>query len=354
MIKKNDKSINNQNIKLLYRYMTTPANQADRKIQKTGGSSYTITLPKQWITGQNLSEQDELKMFAHSAGTLCLMPRRTNLLATRYISLESQPPNEIIRELLGSYLAGAEQIILTSYLMTQELRQMVRQTLVKLVNFEIFESTSTKIVLKYSANSTVSAKEYVNKAGNMVISMLVDAIESIEKRHRETAAEVIERDVDIDRIHLIVSRQFNQFLTNLIPNNGDQSLTTLNYYKHVSIRLERIADHIVRICHTFLQLKPKENFVFSRSEITLAKKLVKSLELCVQMIDTLEKNDAHILINEFELVTKNSFINRKIINENSINILIMDSLERIRSYIANIAEETVDYCNIQLLKRVER
>lgn len=33
-------------------------------------------------------------------------------------------------------------------------------------------------------------------------------------------------------------------------------------------------------------------------------------------------------------------------NQNSINILIEDSLERIRSYIANIAEETIDYCNI--------
>jgi phosphate uptake regulator len=298
---------------------------------------------------QNLSEQDEVRLFSHRAGTLCLRPVEEKGLLTKEIFLESKSSKEINRELIGAYIAGAEQIILTSYLMTPEIRQIVRNSTSKLAGFDIFESTSTKIVLKYTSNSTVSAKDYIDKSGRLVVSMLVDALEAIESKQRNLAIDVIESDSDIDKINLMISRYFNRFLTSLIPVNSDISLTTLNYYKHVSIRIERIADHIVRICTTFLQLKSKNDFNFSKAEINLTKKLIIDLQECILMIDEQSKKRAHQLIDSYEMIKKNAFINHKIVNQDSINILIQDSLERIRSYIANIAEETIDYCNIKEL-----
>ena len=68
------------------------------------------------------------------------------------------------------------------------------------------------------------------------------------------------------------------------------------------------------------------------------------------MIKNLDKRKAHELLDYFDTFNKNDFINKTIINKSSINILIEDSIERIRSYIANIAEETINYYAIKQLQ----
>lgn len=62
-----------------------------------------------------------------------------------------------------------------------------------------------------------------------------------------------------------------------------------------------------------------------------------------QMIKYIDKRRAHEILDMYDSINKNDFINKKISEKPSSNILLEDSIERIRSYIANIAEETINY-----------
>ena len=46
-----------------------------RKVQKTGGSSYIITLPKEWVNSSNIKKNDALGMIVQTDGTLLITPK---------------------------------------------------------------------------------------------------------------------------------------------------------------------------------------------------------------------------------------------------------------------------------------
>ncbi|HNZ87029.1 MAG TPA: AbrB/MazE/SpoVT family DNA-binding domain-containing protein, partial [Methanofastidiosum sp.] len=45
-----------------------------RKVQITGGSSYVITLPKEWIKSLNIKKNDSLGLLVQNDGTLLVTP----------------------------------------------------------------------------------------------------------------------------------------------------------------------------------------------------------------------------------------------------------------------------------------
>ena len=46
-----------------------------RRVQITGGSSYVITLPKEWIKLSNIKKNDPLGLLRQSDGTLLITPK---------------------------------------------------------------------------------------------------------------------------------------------------------------------------------------------------------------------------------------------------------------------------------------
>jgi len=46
-----------------------------RRIQQTGGSSFIITLPKEWIKLNKINKNDQLGLFSKSDGTLLITPK---------------------------------------------------------------------------------------------------------------------------------------------------------------------------------------------------------------------------------------------------------------------------------------
>lgn len=319
-----------------------------RNLQKTGGASYIVTLPKSWIEKQRLLEQKSVTLYEHSNGTLCLRKQDAPSILTALISLENKSRQQIQRELVGAYIGGAKQIIVSSLLLNIENKQFVRQLMSKLTGFEIASESAREIVLQDSATSTITAREHALKVSQLLVSMLEDANEAMLTGQKRLATDVINRDDEVDRITITVSRQLNQFLTTLMNPLQDQSLHEACYYQNVAMRLERIADHIVCICMTFLKQKQAQQKIAAK-QAKLMNKLVVELKQITQMISNIDVGVAHQLIDEYELVVKNAFLKQRNQLDSPLNILIEDSLERIRSYIANVAEETINFASTQMM-----
>jgi len=319
-----------------------------RSLQKTGGSSSTITLPKSWIVSNNLEKGGIVEIYTGNHSQLILKPAADKVNHKSVLSINYLTEAQIIREIIGIYVSGVEEIHISAKSIEHEQRSLIRNISYKLIGFELFDEYSDGMILKNVANSTISAREYVKKMFGIIRSMYDDIIQAINTSDRKIAKDIIERDVEIDRIHLTIKRQFNIMLDTMIGGKPDDlTISDLYYYTLAALRLERIADHIVRIAHTIIVLEKRQSIRLNKFELSDVKKVGIYIDILPKVLFDLDKISAHKILDAYDEIVKNEFINRTINEKPSINILIQDSLGRIRSYVSNIAEETIHYTNIK-------
>lgn len=90
-----------------------------RRVQKVGGSSLSVTLPKNWIEEINLRPGDILTFKEMSGGRLELAKETQGELApevqkTVHIEMDLDEPNILTRLIVGSYIAGHDNVIIRS------------------------------------------------------------------------------------------------------------------------------------------------------------------------------------------------------------------------------------------------
>jgi phosphate uptake regulator len=321
-----------------------------RNIQKTGGSSYTITLPKSWVVANKLDQNDSVEIYPRNHAQLLIQTQASGHPYAVGLPINYLNDAQTVRELIGIYISGADEIRITANSITYEQRSLIRSLSNKLIGFELFEESSKMMTLKNVASPLISSPEYIKKMLTIIRSMYDDIILTLLSSDRKLARDIIERDVEVDRIHLAIQRQFNKFLSSLVPEKvNDFPANELYFYALAALRLERIADHIVRIAYMISVLDPKQSVSLNKFEMADVKKITAFLEVLTKILINLDKSAAHKTLEAYDEVVKNKFINRTINDKPSINILIQDSIERIRSYVSNIAEETINFTNIKPL-----
>ena len=88
-----------------------------RKVQVTGGSSYIITLPKDWIDKLHVQKNDPLGLISQPDGTLLVTKNITDVQVQsgREFDVSSiNDPAYLFRLLIGAYIAGFTTIRITA------------------------------------------------------------------------------------------------------------------------------------------------------------------------------------------------------------------------------------------------
>lgn len=128
----------------------------------------------------------------------------------------------------------------------------------------------------------------------------------------------------------------------ITTENHVTTLMELTYYNAVGIRLERIADHIVRIAKTVTHLKLDDKIILNKKELS---EMSKTCGYFSQLNDLISHNNrkmAHSLVDEINTRIHNDFRRVESPQANSFNRIIKDSVGRIQSYVINIAEEVIN------------
>lgn len=166
-------------------------------------------------------------------------------------------PAFILRQLIGAYLMGAGIIRLRCRKgFTPELTECAHEFAQRTLGPEILEETSTLITIKDLMNADqLSLDQAIRRIFTLVKKMHQDVIISVRSNDRDLAREVIQRDVEVDRLHWFVEHQYNAFSQNLfVIEKKGLSRATPGYYYVSSRLMERIADHASRIAQYSLEL----------------------------------------------------------------------------------------------------
>ena len=96
-----------------------------RKVQLTGGSSYIVTLPKEWIKTANIKKNDPLGLLIQSDGTLLITSKITQKRTQRIVEFDLRKIAKhpyLLRSLIGAYIAGYTTIKVKSECLLELLR----------------------------------------------------------------------------------------------------------------------------------------------------------------------------------------------------------------------------------------
>src|SRR6266568_3950122 len=124
-----------------------------RKLQMTGGASYTVSLPKNWVKEQGLKVGDVVAVMPRSDSSLTLIPHeKIPAGKNRGAEVTVSPPKEqdreqILRTILAQYLAGYD-IIRVRFPATArpDLRTYLREAARKMfVGSEIIEESKDEL-----------------------------------------------------------------------------------------------------------------------------------------------------------------------------------------------------------------
>lgn len=256
-----------------------------RKVQKTGGSSYIVSLPKPWIEKNNIEKKDTLGIMAQPDGNLLITPKINSedvLKKKEIITDDYDDYNFLFRVLISSYIMGFSKIILKS---SKKFEPFIRNCIINFTKIaigpEIVEETNTYLLIKDLLDpKEMPFEKTIKRMYILTEGMHNDAIRALKTKDKDLADEIIGRDDEIDRLHWLIGRQSNIVLRDIILSQKmGITLEDANYYQQMSRYLERIADHAVKIARNVKILLEKG----VRKEII--DKIANASEIAVDLID---------------------------------------------------------------------
>lgn len=232
-----------------------------RKIQVTGGSTHVVSLPKKWIDRNRLGRSDTVAIHEEPDGSLLLIPHSESKPQTRTLTVElpDAPQNEeVIRRLVGAYLAGADEIHVRSpSRMDPKTRQSVRDISRALVGVEILEEGAQTITLQDLVGvADMDLRKTLTRMQRIARLMYDDALKALESRDAGMATEVRRRDDELDRLLWMVSKQMHALLEQprLAAKLNVRPAEALNLFL-AARALERMGDHAAKMCANLIALE---------------------------------------------------------------------------------------------------
>jgi len=288
-------------------------------------------------------------LMPNESGTLLLVPERLLGENRCSIAMDDLDYNRLQREVISKYIVGYDVIEVVGTRIRPDQRRTVREIAQALVGLEILEETQSTVVL----HSVVNVKDFpvqktLHRIFDITQAMLNDAVAAFVNRDEELARDVVERDGDVDRLVLLVSRQFSLLLRDLLIEE-DAELSRLEFLlcHTVADQLERVADHAAKVSEATLALGAPLQKAAAKRFQELAVASTDILARAVQAFEERDKDLANDVLDEKErgerLFAAARLTSPEDQPENAQPISIaIDSLLRIREYGFNIAEHALD------------
>jgi phosphate uptake regulator len=326
-----------------------------RRVQVTGGSSYSITLPKEWIKSVNIKKNDSLGIHIQSDGTLLLTPKITQEQHQKMKEFDVSrilKPTYLLQLLIGAYIAGYTSIKITSpSRMSTAERNVIRSFTQLAVGPEIIEETETTIILKDLHNLTEMPFDRTIKRMYIIVKGMHEDVERILKtKDVSLVDDVVSRDNDVDRLHWLVARQYNILLQNIsLTEKMNITIGIASTYFLISRIIERIGDHVVRIAQNIPTLITNSLDRKIIEKILTASSL--SLDIFNNSINSFFKKDIKASHETFESLIKLEKlceeINTLALQQKGIVAIsigyIIESIRRTGEYAEDISENVINY-----------
>jgi len=327
-------------------------NKQIRRLQLTGGSTYIVSIPRNWIDELQLKKNSGITLIKNHNDSITLFQSEQSKKRHAVGLIGKDDLKESIRrKIIAIYLSGYNIIeiktkgIEISSTNRGIIRDLVRSTL---MGTEIVEASSEKMVLQVLTNlSQLSFDVALKRMYITATNMHREAIQALKDMDVDYAEEIVKMDDEVDRFSLYMMRNLNLSLEDVqvLFDSGLEKPSECLGYRTVVKCVERIADHAALIAKKIKYLNS-----------SIDKKILKEIEdlsedslgVFENSITALSKRDYLMAEKVASRVTKviekekKQMDALKIADNTPILKLILEDIRRTAEYSSDISEVVMD------------
>jgi phosphate uptake regulator len=329
-------------------------NEEQRKLQVTGGSTFILSLPKEWATRNELKRGSSMVVREEDDGSLSVAP-------SKFVKKERQDeafikasvndnPDAVMRTAISAYLVGynilhiiaPSQKVLSSKV-RNHLKTFARHYL---VGTEIVIDTPTELTLQVLLNyPELTVQNALSRMSIIASSMHKESLAALKKLDFSAAKSVIETDREVNRFGLYIVRLLKLAVSNprIVKEIGLNTQRDCLGYRLIAKSVERTADHATKISENTLCLKDQVNEEFMGKLSELSGLAISMFE---NSMDALFRHDFNLAESVIEKISQVHKLEKEAVlamqnikTEDAISLrLIVESVRRTAEYASDISE----------------
>ena len=277
-----------------------PGEQDVRKLQLTGGSTYTMSLPKPWILSNNLNARDGIRVDWRPTGELSLSPLDVieDHKTVVKLNLDQIPIAALYDHLMGAYLSGVQEISVQSESpLTRNSRNDIRRFLRSTRGFEIGQETDSNVHLISLLNAgELPLHASLNRMYLLFSSMIRDIYDVLIGSDDDLISDFEEREREADGLHYLIERQVGSMLDSQHVARS-LGLSRKEGVEHANLArsLERMMDHAHEMARLTLETTPRPRLKqeeYPLSLLPVCMEALKSLMINLRVHDPYQIEEA--------------------------------------------------------------
>lgn len=325
-----------------------------RKVQLSGGTTYTVSLPKKWAQEHGIDAGSVLALHPNGDSSLLIeaSTERTTDDQTVTVVISMTNDKALRQRILALHAVGYDEVTLSdSTGISPDQRRIVEDTIAELSGFEVLETTDHRLKLTNLISAeNVDIRKSVLRLRLVMLSMHSDGLDAVINGDTELARRVISRDSEADKLFAMITRHFRRSLSNLYEvEKLEHSRDELFEYYYTARQFERIADHAEKMATFTLDSEASLPEQYAEEFDSLGNTTRRLIDDAADAILTgagintangaLAKYDQ--LKDRFEDVDRELY-DHNVPNEAYVLGLVLDSLRRTADYGVNIATVAIE------------
>jgi len=326
-----------------------PGDKDVRKVQLTGGSTYTLSLPKPWVDEMDLSPRDGVRVDWRPSGALRLTPLEMLQRQEKIVTVHAEKlPNDSLHDhLMGAYLSGVDHIrIFYSEKQVRLFQKQIRRFLRNTRGFETMNESEGRIDLI----CLISAAEMpliasINRMYSQLTSVVRDIISVASGDDVEILADIDERESEVDALLHLVERQVSIALdSHLVASALKLTRNQAVEHSNLARSLERMMDHANQMGHLILESNESKINIDSSPFLQLRtwQEAIKKLMINIRTRNSFEIEESRqslkqsqIQISEYE---EELIEGRRMLKSDLLLFRLSESVRRLCAYARDFGE----------------
>ena len=326
-----------------------PGDMDVRKVQLTGGSTYTLSLPKPWVDQMSLKPRDGIRVDWRPSGALRLTPLDMLDHQEKRVSIaaDSLPKDSLHDHLMGAYLSGVDHIKICFPSGEEKLfRKQIRRFLKNTRGFETMSESDSSIELICLINSAeMPLTASINRMYLQLTSLVRDILSVLGGEDIELLADADEREEEVDALLHLIERQVSIALdSHLVATSLKISRNQAVEHSNLARSLERMMDHALQMAD--LTKSASEINMDSKqvplTQILIWQKSIKQLMINIRTRDSHDIEEARHMLkdaqNTIRMFEEQLMEGRVLTNTDLFNFRLSESVRRLCAYARDFGE----------------
>lgn len=277
-----------------------------RKLQLIGGSSYMVSLPKDWVKANELGQGDEIILEVEDK-VITLYPKgfKEDLKVSKVEidDLKRYDEKFLRRFIYALYIQGIDEIVITDKNLNPRLIAKISEIVKSLIGIEIIDA-SDKVVLRCLTVTDFDVYGVVRRMTQIVLTMIHTILDAMDKNDSSALKEIRNLEIDSDRLYLLAVRQEHRLVREFSSPAKWNELRLILGIRTVAKLIEEILDNLENFSKYVVELKENKErdtlikFLQSLSEafeMTSRSYFNSDLELSEDSIQLLERIEGEMI-----------------------------------------------------------